>query len=363
LAPNSWLERVLWRTEPKGGDLQKKFERLAESRAQCTLVADVTSWRTVWNSRRDPARAFDEFFFSVDPAKIKPERLPARLLEAAVLDPAELWFSAVLGVKRVAWGPLLRSRKRAIGQMAHRVVASALRGNFPEGDFFEKPPQAEAQARLEQELARIRVLWPADRLWDSFHAGLAHTCTMLLENLFLLETGSVMGTEMRLPEGATVEFGDGDRLVVTGRMDAVFLDRAEWLGAELNIVDFKTGGDFMLSAKRMAGHGEGLQLGIYLAAARSLGAKSGRVWMVKPEVGGVASIEMGELPQALALLGRVGVHLTTGHYGALTADKSRHAAGGCDWPLACVPVPAGVLAEKFAVTFGDLGAETEDGDE
>ncbi|MBK9992219.1 MAG: PD-(D/E)XK nuclease family protein [Verrucomicrobia bacterium] len=363
LAPNSWLERVLWRAEPRGGDLQKKFERQVERSPDTVPPVDVASWKAIWSSRRDPARAFDECFLSVDPAKIKPERLPARGIEAAVSDPAELWFSAVLGTSRVEWGPLLRSRKRSVGQLAHRVVAAALRGNFSEGAFFEKPSLAEAQARLKNELARVRSQWPMDRFWDSFHAGLTHVCSLLLANLYTLDTGSVMATEMRLPEGASVAFSAGGCLGVTGRMDVVFMDRAEWAGAIVDVVDFKTGKDAKLSAKSMASKGTALQLGIYLAAAQSLGAKSGRVSMVKPEPGGVASMEMGELPQALVLLERVARHLMTGRYGALTPDKTKHAMGGFDWPLACVPVPAAVLVEKFAVTFGEVVAEAEGNDE
>jgi hypothetical protein len=363
LAPNSWLERVLWRAEPKGGDLQKKFERGVELPTGPVPLGDVVSWQAIWASRRDPAQAFDEYFLSVDPTKIKPERLPARGIEAAVADPAELWFSAVLGASRVEWGPLVRSRKRSVGQLAHRVVAAALRGNFSEGDFFEKPTKAVALARLAEELARVRVQWPADRFWDSFHAGLAHACSVLLENLFTLQTGTVMATEMRLPAGATVALSAGGCLGVTGRMDAVFLDRAEWAGAMVDIVDFKTGGDAKLSAKSMAAKGAGLQLGVYLAAVQSLGARTGRVAMVKPEPGGVASMEMSELPQALVLLERVARHLSTGQYGALTPDRSKHAMGGFDWPLACVPVPVAVLAEKFAATFGENVTETEGDDE
>lgn len=363
LAPNSWLERVLWRAEPKGGDLQKKFEQQVELPVTSVPQVDVASWQAIWSSRRDPARPFDEYFLSVDPAKIKPERLPARGIEAAVADPAELWFSAVLGASRVEWGPLLRSRKRSVGQRAHRVVAAALRGNFAEGDFFEKPSQAVALARLAEELAHVRAQWPTDRFWDSFHAGLAHACSVLVKNLFTLQTGSVMATEMRLPTGATVPLGAGGFLGVTGRMDAVFLDRAEWVGAAIDIVDFKTGGDAKLSTKSMAGKGAALQLGVYLAAAQSLGARTGRVSMVKPEPGGVASMEMAELPEALVLLERVGRHLSTGRYGALTADRSKHAMGGFDWPLACAPVPAAVLAEKFAATFGVKVTEAEGDDE
>jgi hypothetical protein len=361
LAPNSWLERVLWRTDAAGGDIQAAFERLAVTVPRPAPVTNADSWLAIWNSRRDATRAFDDYFLSVDPAQIKLEQLSARLIESAVADPAALWFGAVLKAARVEWGPLMRSRKRSLGQLAHRVVAAALRGEFAEGVFFEKPARAEVENRLKVELERFRAMWPADRFWDSFHAALEHACVLLLENLFLLQTGRFMATELRLPAGVLVPLGvSGGSLAVTGRMDVVFRDRTDWLGADVLVVDFKTGSDPLLSAERMGEKGASLQLGVYLAAMRALGAQSGRVWMLKPEPGGVAVMEMGELDQALLPLGQIALHLESGRYGALTPDKSIHAPSGCIWPLACTPVPEAVLVKKFAATFGETVAKTED---
>ena len=171
----------------------------------------------------------------------------------------------------------------------------------------------------------------------------------------------MMATELRLPIGATVPLGaDGGRLAVSGRMDVVIADRTDWAGADVDVVDFKTGGDAELSAARMAAKGTGLQLGIYLAAVQSLGAKTGRVWMLKPEQGGATELEMSELATALLPLERIARHVASGHYGALTPDKSAHSSGGFVWPLACAPIPVAVLREKFAATFGEAVAETEE---
>jgi len=271
----------------------------------------------------------------------------------------------VLKAARVEWGPLMRSRKRSLGQLAHRVLAAALRGEVAEGVFFEKPTHAEVCARLKMELERIRALWPADRFWDSFHAALEHACALLLENLFLLQTGRFMAVEVRLPAGVMVPLGmNGGNLAATGRMDLVFRDTADWLGAEVVVVDFKTGGDPLLSGERMGTKGSSLQLGVYLAAIRALGAQSGRVCMLKPEHGGVAAMEMTELGQALLPLEQIARHLASGRYGALTPDKSVHAPSGFIWPLACAPVPEAVLVKKFAATFGERVATTDaDADE
>lgn len=351
LAPNAWLERVLWHNGAKGGQLPSVFEGLAPAAAAEPQPSErIKAWHAVWTGRRDQTRAFDEFFFSVDPKKLRPDRVAVRTLEAAVVDPAVLWYEAVLGCARLEHGPLLRSGPRAFGQLVHRVVAKALRGGCREGAFFVRPERTLVEHRLEEELHRLRGLWPVNRFWDSFHVGLAHGCAALLENVLALESGSIMATELRLPEGAILPLGGGEELAVSGRMDLVMADRDTWPGATVDIVDFKTGSDNALSAKRMGSTGESLQLGIYLAAVRLLGVRSGRVWMVKPD--GISSLAMEELEQSLAPLANIARHLTTGHYGALTPDQNKYEEATAVRPLACTPIPFSVLQKKFAATFG-----------
>lgn len=224
---------------------------------------------------------------------------------------------------------------------------------------MRKPALVEARARLADALATLRARWPRDRYWDSFHAELGGMAGTLLEQVFTLETGSFVAVEARLPREATVPLGREAHLAVHGRLDLAFLDHPEWAGAQVDIVDFKTGADAKLSAARMA-RGASLQLGIYLAAVESLGVAGGRVWMLKPGAGGGTSLDLSELPPALAALAQIGRHLTTGRYGALTPDRTDY-THGFEWPLACAPVRHAVLAQKFALTFGLTGpAPVED---
>lgn len=375
LAPNVWLERVLWAQGAGGaeGDLEKAFSaRAATAMAAARGIgtgaggaagmnaagADIDAWHVVWTGRRDAARPFDEFFFSGDPARITPASLTARGIEAGVRDPAQLWFESVLGVRRVEWTPFARTRRRVLGQRAHELLASVLRpatATVGRG-FGELPPMDEARERLASGLAALRARWPADFYWDSFHAELSQVCGALLENVAgLPDAGRFAATEAWLPAGATIPVGGG-RFPVVGRMDLVRLDRPGWEGARVDVIDFKTGGDLALSASRMARDGASLQLGVYLAAVLSLGAEAGRVWMVKPGAGELASLGAGELDRALALLGRLERFLATGIYGALTPDRSDYALEGYAWPLACAPVPEATLRAKFAATFGADGA-------
>lgn len=366
LAPNAWLERVLLAQTPQslsGGGPAESFAALAQSATPKSIAVAPADWAAVWQRRRDPAAPFDEYFFSGPPEKTRPARLAARQIERGVQDPAELWFEAVLGVRRVDWAPLARARKKSLGQLAHRLLAEAMRGAPAEGIFRVKPAPVEAQARLARALATLREQWPRDRYWDSLHGELGDLCERLLGKLAALSTGGFVAVEARLPEGASIPLGPGVRLPVQGRMDLVLLDRPVWRGARVDIIDFKTGADAKLSAERMA-RGASLQLGVYLAAVESLGIAGGRVWMLKPEAGASAALELGELPVALAALAQLDRHLATGRYGALTPDRTEF-SHGFEWPLACAPVRHTVLAQKYAVTFGQAAAaaEEEAGDE
>ncbi|MBS0661932.1 MAG: PD-(D/E)XK nuclease family protein [Verrucomicrobia bacterium] len=363
LGPNNWMERVLWAQAGAGAEtkLEEEFERRAvEVPAAEAPPGHLAGWEDVWQGRRDPARPFDEFFFCGDPARITPAKLPAKLVERGVRDPAELWFEAVLGTQRVGWEPLARARRKALGQQAHQVLAAALRGSEVAKGFSQLPTPAEAGERLAGELASRRACWPRDRYWDSFAAELAHLCTALLDNVFALDrAGEFVATEAWLPPGAEVARGAW-RLPVAGRMDLVRLDRPAWAGADVDIIDFKTGGDLELSAERMARSGASLQLGVYLAGLRAAGVRAGRVWMIKPEPGARAMIGLDELDAALAKLDWLATAMTRGTYGALTPDRSDYAPPGYAWPLACTPVKHAVLASKFALTFGSTETEAPD---
>jgi len=355
LAPNSWLERVIW--AQRGGDsgtVEEEFGRLAQG-VPSGPPADpalVEEWHEVWQGRRDHLRPFDEFFFSGDPARITPARLSARLIERGVQDPAELWFEGVLGIRRVEWSPFLRARRKALGQRAHELLACVLHpGDETVRGFGKMPDQAEAESRLDRELAAMRAQWPGDRYWDSFHAELSYVSRALLANAFIIEAGAYVAAEAWLPPEAKLVWGARTMRVV-GRLDLIRLDRPEWSGATIDIVDFKTGGDAELSVERMARNGASLQLGVYLAAARSLGIVGGKVWMIKPEPGAVTQLGFDDMKVALIKLNWLEAAVTRGVYGALTRDRSDYAPSGCAWPLACTPISSVVLEKKFQATFG-----------
>lgn len=366
LEPNPWLERVLWDAgapSPEGG-AAGGFGGLAApapraGAAASAPTADLDAWASVWRRRRDPSAAFDEWFLAKG-SEIRPEGLSASLIEAGLEDPARLWFDAVLQVKRVEWRPFARSRNKLVGTAVHRVLAQCMRGTPEEGAFFRAPPRQEAEARLAAELSALRALWPSNRYWDSFLVDVGGAARDLLGQVYAFPAAAYAAVEARVPDGASVPAGPAGRLPVRGRMDLVLSDRPSWEGAAVRIIDFKTGGDKGLSARRMASSAASIQLGVYLEAARSLGA-TGSVWMLRPGEA-PSGIETGELEGALVKLDLLGRHLSSGICGALTPDRDEHTVR-FEWPLACAPISHAVLRSKFERTFGaaaqEGGAEDE----
>ncbi len=364
LRPNAWLERVMWGKgllpERKGegdafGRLARAFPRDAEA-----MPRSEAGWAAIGQRRRDPTAPFDEYFLGDPRTAGTDPRFTAKQIEQGVIDPALLWFEGILGIKRVEWRGFRRARGKAAGDIVHKVLAASLKGPPVEGRFTEFPSFAAAEAALAAELRKIRERWPHDRYWESFHMDVSRSARDLLAGVYSLPAAPFGAVEVNIPEGATIPVGDGRRAAVRGRMDLVLSDRPSWAGATVQIVDFKTGGDAAVTARKMASSGKSLQLGVYLAAAASMGA-TGNVWMLKPGER-PARVSTDELEGALEKLRVIGDHLRTGLYGARTPDRTDY-NHIFEWPAACAPIPAVVLDAKFTATFGRMAeadAESEE---
>ena len=361
LAPNGWLERLLmakgWVT--KAGGVAEAMEQISQARVMTPIESDdVGAWLRIDQDRRDPARKFNAWFHGSQQELLKPKRVSPRLIERGVQDPAELWYEGVLGARRIDRDALQRERSRALGLKAHELVAYALQPDQEvSAGFGPMPVQKQAQDKLSTAFEEWRSKQEKDRYWRSFSDELEAISKGLIDNLFTIDAGEFVATEMWLRDGAVLELPK-HKIPLIGRMDLVRSDRPEWLGASIDIVDFKTGGDIAMSARKMGASGRSLQLGIYLQAAINAGAKSGRVWMVKSGEGELSVLGHEELDTALAQLAWLDEALTQGTYGALTGDRSAYSMADYDWPRACRPISEVILKRKFDLTFE---SEREDG--
>jgi PD-(D/E)XK nuclease superfamily len=351
-APNSWLERVIASGGPGGPDGFGPFGKVVQEREPLAPAdeAEVAHWRGVWAGRRSPGTPFDAYFFSHEPGT-GPGALAARQVEQLVVDPAQAWFSAVLRAERVDWRPFERSWGLMLGNAVHAVLAAALRGT-PQGHVFAAmPPEDEARARLEAELEARRKLFPQNRYWDSFNRRASWAARELLRKVYAMGPHSHAAVELTLPPGTSLRAG-GSRVPVRGRLDLVLSDGPDWRSSSVRVVDYKTGGSQTLSVTTMASKGTALQLAVYLEAALSLGAR-GSVAMLTP-ADPPDIMQDVELSRVAGQFDKVARHLSSGVYGALTAERSEYKKRRFEWPLACSPVAHAVLVSKYALTFPGL---------
>ena len=360
LAPNAFLERLLW----SAGERRpaEALARLARARRPDTDAGDekrTASWRAVRDGRRDPARAFDGYFLCIDPVDTEggeaplPERLSPSTLEKGAADPAVLWFRGLLRLEPARREPLARALPLRRGQVAHRLLADAVRpAGCRDGEWGPLRPEAEARARLEAGLAGERVARAGgDWYWEAEHGRLEALCRGLLARFYATGEGDYAVVECWLPEAARLTL-PGWTIPVRGRMDVARADRPGWEGARVHVYDYKSGAaERALDAARMAERAESLQLAIYLDAVRSLGAAGATIWKLTAEEASPLGAE--ELDAALAGLPRLLDAMRAGRYGALTPDRNPH--GGREpwpWPIACTPISARDLRAKHALTFG-----------
>jgi len=354
LAPNSPLERLLWARGER-----RPQDALASGAAHLPpaqpVTAEVATWSLVRANRRDPNRPFDPFFLCLNPAT-EPLPLPLSLspsaLEKGLIDPATLWFRGLLRLESVCREPLARALALRRGQVAHQLLASALRpAGCRDGEWGPLKPEHEALIALEAALATERSSLAAGWYWNAEHGRLETLCRALLRRFYATGEGGHVIIECWLPEAARLTLADWT-IPVRGRMDIARSDRPEWTGAQVHLVDYKSGAtEKALNAVNIAKDATSLQLAVYLDAIRSLGVASATVWKITADEASALSTE--ELPTALAGLPPLMDAMRTGRYGALTPDRNPH--GGREpwaWPLACTPVPSENLRVKYSLTFG-----------
>ena len=370
LAANPWLERVLL-AQGLGAAADDALAAVAVSPAEAGEPAtplaaeELSAWEATWRGRRDPAAVFDEFFLSDPRRSAPPSRLAAVMIERGVQDPAEFWFGAVLEMKRVEWEPFVRQHwtlaPAEIGPPP--VWRRRSRGAPVQGIFAEKPEPAAARAKLAQALAAWRDRRPRDRYWDSFQAELSELARGLLEQVLALPSRPPLCGG----RGGAAAGGDGpaDRRRPVRRCadgwTSLLLDRPSWEEGAGGHRGFQDGGR-REALGRPDGAGRIVAAGGRVSRGERFRGGGGWAHLDARRPG-----QAGRRPAwcwnsaeaAQRALAQLELHLATGRYGALTADRTDYSSG-FEWPLACAPVPHAILERKFTATFGAIGIPAEE---
>jgi hypothetical protein len=359
--PHPWLERILLskarfqgnREDESGRDsdvFQHGWRGLCRSLPRDFAPSpDLKDWLSIWIRRRDAEAPFDSFFYSVEAGGLGGRRWAARLLERGFSDPVILWYEGVLRLYPVSEKKLERSRRKELGLLGHRLLAQALRGDHPSGTIHPALPSDASRTRLGTLLDSWRSRRPSDAYWESFFLELSSIAFGLFDSVAGEIEGRYLAVEYPLSGDIMLSTVSGE-IGISGRVDLAILDRPEWSGASVRVLDFKTGSDKPLDAGKMGRLGQSLQLGVYLQSALSLGARSASVEMIRVGQERGPVITDDELPliqPAFDVLGRM-VH--TGKFGQQTADRTRFGRV-FEAPLACLPIPFSILEKKIQVTF------------
>jgi hypothetical protein len=356
LSPNRWMEQLLLvraREDVAVGGLNLRdwsiekdwIGRAVPDEVSKEKNCELDEWDRIRLSRMDPEVGFDQYFYCHRPDLLIRKRWPAGLLERGVKDPVELWYSGVLGLRRISHTPLLLESRKLLGLLAHRFLAFSLRGEDGGESLVQLVDPDPCRDRLANLLANFKEKRLRNVFWESFTSELTYLTVSFLEKVLAEIEGLYIHSEYKLPSDCQVLSGKHP-LGVSGRIDLLASDRMDLVGAKVLVCDFKTGRDAPLSPKRMASSGDSLQLGIYLEAMRSLGAIGGEVRMVKASTAVDSSLSMDDLEVALGSLERVGRYIFSGCYGQLTPNRTAYASG-FELPLACVLIPADIRKEKY----------------
>jgi hypothetical protein len=325
---------------------------------------EIRATATAYAARRDAAQPFDEFSFCLKARPPGGLRLSCKAWEEALARPGAAWFKHLLRMEP-RWDPATDDATgRVIGTWAHAWVWPGVAAGgeasepLPKAALWEKiwkDRAEETRAVAEQAFAAAGRRMPEAWLDAWASAGRAAGAW-----------ARVLGERSGWPEGrAEIKLANGlsetlphtqEAMALVGRMDLVLLSqpgvfapgglagKAAWL------IDFKTGGDELLSLSRLKKR-EGVQIALYALALKAMGAGPVAMTLLtrdsdaEPQLTG----EDLALPELAEVWRLVAAMAATGCWGEFHDLANPHDRPG-DYPLAALPVPAEILRKKWALT-------------
>jgi RecB family exonuclease len=322
--------------------------------------ADVSSVLRAWQARRDPSTPFGEYQFACQSAPLT-VTLSATAWENALQRPAQVWLETFLGLAEPeeADANLLPAAR---GQWVHRWLAAPAPGGslvpLPAAAEFERTVRASAGkfrvsvARLLADCGREVPDW-----WDSTWRDAAAIAATLARKIGGLSGWERCAAEWVI-ENIAVALPDGATLRLRGRVDLLLSRGSGEPGAEVWIIDHKTGDPEPLRLGKFL-QGDGLQLGLYALAARAKGAaKVGFSRLGPSHELANPSLTEAALEEAVPVwceLAAMQDRGTFGQLGELRSEYGIHAV----YPLATLAIDTAVLARKWKLTHPALAKEKQ----
>lgn len=332
-------------------------------------IDNVEETRFAWDARRKEGRKFGEYEFALKSPPKEPLSLTATDWETALKSPSHVFLDAFLNVSEPEDAdPDFTAR--AIGTWVHRWLAK-IGVATRDGTLHPIPSAAELEAV-------VRAAATADR--DYVEALLAR-CGRQVPDWWRAIWGTASATAIvfarKIPVGAdwthfatefrfdplSVDFPDGKTLRLSGRIDLLLAqgvpDTTRLPEGMVWIVDYKTGEKKTLNVARLA-TGDGLQLGLYGLAARTLGAKHVHVSRIGRSLDLKSAQVTGEDLDSLESLwlGLIAMQ-NSGRFGMLGAIRSTYGPG-VRFPLATLAIDPALLKAKWLHTHA---IASEGGDE
>jgi len=275
--PNEWMMRLL----TLHGEPLKEWRRaVCRVKSEAQPGDSFEALKEIHEDRRDPARAFDEYFFDLGKAE---ESIPWAVtsLDTARKQPATFAVRHVLGLEPSA--VFQRSEPQVIGQMVHRWLGRALGGSGWHRVEDHGEPLRQLENVVRESAANTAEWFRAAGLevplwWRSLLQKAQWLARRCLERV-ALDASPWLAAEQALVQ--TVETSEGP-LSLKGRCDLVFSDQEEIAGAHWHIFDFKTGRTPQPTLAQLL-KGDGLQFAAYRLMARDAGAAQAAVGLIRQD--------------------------------------------------------------------------------
>ncbi|MDR1890924.1 MAG: PD-(D/E)XK nuclease family protein [Puniceicoccales bacterium] len=253
-------------------------------------IGSIEKCAISYAARHDLSQSIHDYCFAMDPRL----KYSCGGLERLLQNPCVGFYDAVLKLPTMPWNSKFFDKKITLGSFTHEFLQifearnTFIRKHSP--DIFHKNIQSRSN-RIRKEIAQACAAADADIPIDfSRTVDLATILTKrLVDKLFSMPNWESFRSEYSLPADLIVKIRD-EELRLSGRLDFIISNGnprdANHFDADTVIIDFKTGSNVEMTERNVKWHMErysGLQLFLYGIALKTLGCKTIKILILKPD--------------------------------------------------------------------------------